>query len=195
MPNSDPRFLRSRTLFRHALVELALGGPEKISISDLCTRTGLERGTFYRHFRDLDELIADTIGDLADQRLDARRDGTAATEIFTEYLKHITEHWSLYRWALWQQRSGTTFIALHERMRSGTVMGFDELPIGDDRRDNDLLAAFAAGGVLGGILDWLRDDEPKLDAATLARWLLQAAGLQRSDPGSPLSGTIITENH
>ncbi|MFI8778124.1 TetR/AcrR family transcriptional regulator [Brachybacterium paraconglomeratum] len=157
----------------------------------------MERATFYRHFRHLDDLIADTVGHLADQRLSELRDArdgekeprVVEAEIFTAYLEHIAEHWRLYRWALWQQRSGATFIALLERMRSGSAMGLDGIVLDSDLgvQDDRLLAGFAAGGMLGGILEWLRDDEPEQEPEQLAARLFSASGLGRSPSGTTVN--------
>jgi AcrR family transcriptional regulator len=183
--NDDPRFVRTRVLLRDALLELSRDDPQTITISQLCQVTGVERATFYRHFSNVDGLISDTLAALADARLaeweqveaDAidRRD--VAREIFVAYLRHITEYWGLYRWALWQQQSGATLLALHDRLRSGSAIELQLLAGSSASPEEDAyLPGFLAGGLVGALLEWLRDDEPRRSPEQLASWLMNPGG-------------------
>src|SRR5687768_16569034 len=65
--NTDPRYVRSRLKLRKAFLELAHEDPDKLSVSAVCERTGVDRATFYRHFDTMDDLVADALGDLSDR--------------------------------------------------------------------------------------------------------------------------------
>ena len=55
----DPRIARSRAALREAFITLVEErGIDGFSVGDLCTSAGLNRGTFYNHFRDKDSLLA-----------------------------------------------------------------------------------------------------------------------------------------
>ncbi len=55
----DPRIARSKAALREALIELTEErGLEGFTVGDLCARAGLNRGTFYNHFKDKDNLLA-----------------------------------------------------------------------------------------------------------------------------------------
>ncbi len=55
----DPRIARSRAALREAFVELVeQRGLDGFSVGDLCSRAGLNRGTFYNHFHDKENLLA-----------------------------------------------------------------------------------------------------------------------------------------
>lgn len=55
----DRRIARSRRALRAALIELVEErGVDGFSVNDLCARADLNRGTFYNHFRDKEDLIA-----------------------------------------------------------------------------------------------------------------------------------------
>ena len=56
--SSDRRIARTKRAFRTALIELIKEqGIEGFTVNDLCARADLNRGTFYNHFRDKDDLI------------------------------------------------------------------------------------------------------------------------------------------
>lgn len=55
----DPRIARSRAALREAFIALVeQRGLDGFSVGDLCTRAGLNRGTFYNHFHDKENLLA-----------------------------------------------------------------------------------------------------------------------------------------
>ena len=58
-PERDPRIARSRAALREAFIALVEErGIDGFSVGDLCTSAGLNRGTFYNHFRDKESLLA-----------------------------------------------------------------------------------------------------------------------------------------
>lgn len=55
----DRRITRSKRALRDALIELMEErGFDGFSVNDLCARADLNRGTFYNHFHDKDQLLA-----------------------------------------------------------------------------------------------------------------------------------------
>lgn len=55
----DRRITRSKKALRRALIELMEErGFDGITVNDLCVQADLNRGTFYNHFRDKDDLLA-----------------------------------------------------------------------------------------------------------------------------------------
>lgn len=55
----DRRITRSKKAFRDAMVALMKErGFDGFSVNDLCERADLNRGTFYNHFKDKDDLLA-----------------------------------------------------------------------------------------------------------------------------------------
>lgn len=62
MNHLDPRVARSRKKLGDALVSLTLeDGFENLSITAVLKRSNVGRATFYRHFRNLDELLTYTL--------------------------------------------------------------------------------------------------------------------------------------
>lgn len=59
MDCEDRRITRSKRALRAALIELMEErGFDGFTVNDLCARADLNRGTFYNHFHDKDQLIA-----------------------------------------------------------------------------------------------------------------------------------------
>lgn len=56
--STDRRIARSKRALRSALIELIEErGLDDVSVNDLCVRADLNRGTFYNHFHDKDDLV------------------------------------------------------------------------------------------------------------------------------------------
>ncbi|MFB7860169.1 TetR/AcrR family transcriptional regulator [Rhodococcus qingshengii] len=166
---------------RIAFLELAHEDPTKLSVSAVCERTQVDRATFYRHFESIDDLVADALGDLAEQasvRWEATSTGsgdqiTETTEIFRNYLAHIVENWALYQWALSPGGSARTMHALLSRFAHSIAVEIHKLDPNLTPEERDLRAAFAAGGLLGVCIDWLSTDKPHYSPEELTTKILQ----------------------
>lgn len=63
----DRRITRSKRALRDALIELMEERSfDGFSVNDLCERADLNRGTFYNHFRDKDDLLAQLEAEVMD---------------------------------------------------------------------------------------------------------------------------------
>lgn len=195
MENNDPRFVRTRLKLRDAILQLAAEDPERITISEVCGMTGVDRATYYRHFSDLDALIADTIGAQIDEAADrwleladgSGEQGEISNELMTKFLEHIVEHWKLYRWALWRQSSHHTILAILRRLTEGAVVEMKAL---NPRRDSDSIlreAAYHGGATLGTLLHWLEAEHPKIGPVELARWINAATNTHSLAALDPLA--------
>lgn len=181
MENNDPRYVRSRLKLRAAFLELAHEDPERLSVSAVCDRTGIDRATFYRHFDAMDDLVADALGDLADKstsQWEATSTGSGSqfeesSAIFTNYLHHIEENWRLYRWALGPSGSMKTVHALLARAARGIAFEFQKLDPTMPAAERDLRAAYSAGGIFGIYVQWLSTDAPAYSSAELATQILR----------------------
>lgn len=68
--NEDRRIVRSKRALRDALISLMeTKGFEAITVNDLCSAADLNRGTFYNHFSDKEQLLAsfeeEVLGDIS----------------------------------------------------------------------------------------------------------------------------------
>lgn len=59
MKTSDQRVRLTKMLLRRALTELLKQKPvQSISVKELCEKAGIHRGTFYAHYTDIFDLLA-----------------------------------------------------------------------------------------------------------------------------------------
>ena len=80
----DRRILRSKRALRDALIELMEERSfDGFSVNDLCERADLNRGTFYNHFRDKDDLLAQLEAEVMDDldRLQAQMQNLTVREL------------------------------------------------------------------------------------------------------------------
>lgn len=189
LQNTDPRYVRSRLKLRAAFLEIAHEDPDGLSVSAICERTGVDRATFYRHFESMDDLVADALGDLADEATnewEATSTGSGtqlaeSSEIFVGYLRHIEENWRLYRWALSPNGSAKTMHALIERSARGVAGELTRLNLGLSDEEIAFRARFASGGLLGACLHWLSTDAPACSPEELATRILRISDQHLAD--------------
>ncbi|GAA4991140.1 hypothetical protein GCM10023205_73790 [Yinghuangia aomiensis] len=197
MRENDPRFRRSRRLMREALVELAREGPENLTVSAICQATGVDRATFYRHFPDLEHLVADTLAYLADEsatRWETSSSGGTArgpessAVVLSQYFAHIKENWALYRWALGGSGSAAALHGILDRTRRAIESELLVVHQGEPETDLHRRATFAAGAVLGTILGWLAEPNPA-PAEEMAAWTVSEIDSRLVYPAlAPLGG-------
>ena len=80
----DRRILRSKRALRDARIELMEERSfDGFSVNDLCERADLNRGTFYNHFRDKDDLLAQLEAEVMDDldRLQAQMQNLTVREL------------------------------------------------------------------------------------------------------------------
>ncbi|WP_313539999.1 TetR/AcrR family transcriptional regulator [Leifsonia aquatica] len=176
MDNTDPRYVRSRLKLRSAFLELAREDPDKLSVSSVCERTGVDRATFYRHFETIDDLVADALGDLANQATvewESTTTGSGtqfdeAFEITAAYLSHIEQNWRLYQWALGPTGSAKTIHALLDRTMHAVAFEFAKLDHSLTEEERAFRASYTAGGLLGVCIQWLSTETPSYTSRELA---------------------------
>lgn len=88
--------VRSRKLIKASLGDLLQEKPlDKITVTDVVARAGINRGTFYAHYRDIpdviDHLIQETFTRLRKALSDAPKDMSALPRILTRQLRDIME--------------------------------------------------------------------------------------------------------
>ncbi|WP_330286125.1 TetR/AcrR family transcriptional regulator [Streptomyces sp. NBC_00576] len=175
-PAGDRRVRRTHAALQGALIKLVeeqdLG---QISVADVAEQAGVNRTTFYDHYRDVHELAeaacTSTIDTLIDSlpALDpapADPDADPARSLVA-FFENLAEHAGLYRSLLGPQ--GSARVTDHIRSRiSATVHVAMRLNAGAPPESvtptdipHDVPAAFTAGALLGVATDWLQRDSPR----------------------------------
>ncbi len=90
---SDLRVEKSRAVIKNALVEL-MGEKElsKISISEISRCARINRKTFYRHYRNVDDVIADMENEILDEFSAAFRSSVLDVGKIVRNLSRVVEH-------------------------------------------------------------------------------------------------------
>ncbi len=198
----DLRIRRTHRVLRAAMLELIVEkGFAATSVSDLTARAMVNRATFYRHYRDKDDLLEQIIANMLDEL--TRSVGPAAPHdtpvvplnealrAMRRVFEHVAEHSALYR-ALMGARGSRAFDAqvrayvetlLRQRWQIGrrgrSVTGIPE----------DVGIAFSTSAFLGAMAWWLESGMP-YPPDQMAGWLaglfvlgpVQAAGWNVSSP-------------
>ncbi|MBX3085325.1 MAG: TetR/AcrR family transcriptional regulator [Anaerolineae bacterium] len=177
----DPRVRKTRRGLQEALVRLILKkGYDAISIQDIATEAETARVTFYRHYRDKEELLTDCLDTLYQdlvqktERLN-RDDVLRGISPVSALYEHIEEQETLYR-ILFSSRGSQTvlerlryYIATRsmEAIQESGRAPHEDVPL-------DIIANHAASAQLGLAIWWLEHDKP-YPARYMARislWLM-----------------------
>jgi len=166
----DRRVQRTRKLLCDSLMALILEeGYDEISIQDITNKANLGRATFYLHFKDKDELLAEVIDQFLSDFLENvpqfsqnqwRLDDTKS---IAKLFNFAAEHYDLYRILIIGSGGITASRQLHhmvaENVKACMQKEIDEfnaepvLPL-------DFIADFSAGMLLATIYWWLDKDLP-----------------------------------
>jgi AcrR family transcriptional regulator len=175
-PVGDRRVRRTHAALQGALIQLVeeqeLG---QISVADVAERAGVNRTTFYDHYRDVHELAeaacTSTIDTLIESvpALDstsAKPDADPASSLVA-FFENLADHAGLYRSLLGPQ--GSARVIDHIRRRISTTVhvavrvnsGAAPDSVASADIPHDVPAAFIAGALLGVANDWLQRDRPR----------------------------------
>ncbi|UOR00246.1 TetR/AcrR family transcriptional regulator [Leucobacter allii] len=186
----DPRAAHTRRLLEDAVLALAAERPlDEIPVTDIVARAGVNRSSFYQHYADREELLAQALESLEDAaaRISAPVAvlGDGPPPELLRFAAHFAEHAALYRQALGPHGSARVAARVRARtlelVREGIALDSQvqdpALPLG--------IAAAGTAGALHGIIDaWLAID-PLPDAAVAAEWMWRTltAGGRAARPG------------
>lgn len=187
--SDDLRVKKTRRGLQAALIRLILRkGYDSISIQDIAEEAETARITFYRHYRDKEELLTDCLNGLYEELIEKTERvskegllrGYSPVQVLYE---HIEEQETLYR-ILFSSRGTHTVI---ERLRHHVALtGLDNLQRSGNTPPNiplDIIAYHAASAQIGLAIWWLEHGKP-YPAAYMARislWLTFSGVLTAMD--------------
>lgn len=156
--------LRSQRMLRDAFVSLlAEKEVERITVSDVTRRADLNRGTFYSHYANMDALLRDVLGVLADQLYEVvdrslADDFLENPEPVLELVSHYLNQDRVLFEAILRSGNADAFVsgvhrAILSRVRASLGLVKDEV----DEQDNARLvqAEFIAGGLVSVYRAWI----------------------------------------
>jgi AcrR family transcriptional regulator len=193
----DRRTLRSRRALREAFAALAAErGLGNFSVSDLSERADLNRGTFYAHYKDMDDLLASFEDEIVSSLLHyenqlqkiklselvAAKISGKPPAVAIQLFAALNEHAPLLR-VLLCERGDAAFQA---RMRDGVCANLVRGVLHKKYRDKptsltEYYIAYYAAGALGLIQNWLCREHPE-PPEEIARIMLAVLFLKPGDP-------------
>lgn len=170
---TDLRVRRTRKLLRDALVGLLMEKDfEIITVSDIAEQAMVNRATFYRHFRDKDDLLLHGIDDVLED-IDARLsqpisdsgqlNHEAPRTNLRLMLTHIRHHAAFYKVMLGQNIAGIFGNRLRDYLRDVVANRWRVLEKQHMIKATmplDLILDFYASGYIGAISWWVSQDCP-----------------------------------
>lgn len=166
----DRRITRTRAQLRDSLWDLILKqGYDAITISDITDHADLGRTTFYLHYKDKDDLLTQSIDEVAAelvQRLDAFQPGVGKLKPATELIfQHAAENAEFYQILLQGHGVETTTGRVQEIINHHITVGFEQAlkPFGGEKSLSlplPLLIQFFSTSLLGIVIWWLENEMP-----------------------------------
>lgn len=197
--SDDPRIRKTRKGLQDAFVRLIMrSGYDAISIQDIAAEAQTARVTFYRHYRDKEELLKDCLNTLYED-LSAKTERMSAAGMLSGYspvsvlYEHIEEREELYR--ILFSSHGTH--AVMERLREAIANHALKTMRGDERTRNlnippEIVANHVASAQLGLAIWWLDHNKPYPASymAQISLWLslmgfFEAVGVSGFKPPLP----------
>ncbi len=164
---TDARVVQTRQALRRALLELIATAPlERITIRQIAARADVSYNTFFRHYKDKDELVKELITDELSQLIElsiSTLDATDSTEAARALCRFVERHEALWSTLLTGGAANTLrdeFIRLLRHKAPSRVSGTSRLPV-------DIGVKLVAVGTLELLTWWLEQSE-RLPAEQIA---------------------------
>jgi len=173
MQKLDRRVRRTRRRLRDALIELVLDkGYDNITIQEITDRADLSRATFYLHYKDKDELLANSLEEMLDELVNSVSDMIFKPEYEPgdEHppsllaFRHVSEYADLYR-SLLGDKGVTSVIYRTLNYLSGVYEKQLTVPMEKQAIEAPVVPIHVAARSLAGALFaivswWLENDMP-----------------------------------
>ena len=166
-------------LIEKASAAIRLHGPDNISVAALMAKVGLTHGGFYAHFKSKDDLVAETITYLLEERVEAFEKSLEGADLSVALANYIDSYLSpMHRDT---REKGCAIAALN-----GDVA----------RMSNDTKALFELGiqrsiNILSDILIKLNKADPKELAGSMLTEMVGALAVSRTLSNSELSEWLL----
>ena len=168
---------RSIRLRKEAFMELLAEKPyESITVSDVARKADLNRGTFYAHFDNVDDLMRSVMADTADTISEflSKAMETGFLEnplpVLTQVGEYLDQNRELTR-KLVESRSVEPFLLALENRFRGWVQQRIPADTPQEKRASALLTDYLAGGVLHTYRSWLVGDYPGVEIDEVNKYL------------------------
>lgn len=158
----DLRIIKTKTALHQALLQLLQKkNLKKISITEICRTANVNRGTFYLHFSDVDDLFTEIFKEIMNNlRLSYQEPHVQTPSFKVEMLnpntikifQHIHKNIAFYEIIISKNVPMMYYYLLFEEIN---ILVKKDIII-EDSIDEDIYAAYHANTILGIILHWYK---------------------------------------
>ena len=184
--NLTERGERTQRLLSETLMQLiAEKGYDKITVKDITSQAGIDRTTFYLHFKDKDDLFSKSQRHLVEELLSIRQTSQQPYPLATFIFEHMSRHADAYL-ALFE--SGENIFTLSQQDFSKDFFRplLEEIFAGNKpEHDHEigLLMGYFSGALRGMARWWLRAGQPYAPAEMGRRYVeMTVKGLDSLQP-------------
>lgn len=159
----DPRVLRTRQLLRHAFTDLAQEKSCELTVREITDRAGINRATFYAHFKNFDEFMGYVVDEAFRDILAARLPADAGFSPANVRHLGLAVHESMSMFTHPRSSGDTRQISMFEARVQQYVyrillnwLGSVPVKPNERRIDPKLKAAAMSWSLFGVAMDWDR---------------------------------------
>jgi AcrR family transcriptional regulator len=167
----DPRKRRTRQLIRDAFLSLIREkGFDAVSIQDITDRAGLNRATFYLHYKDKHDLmmtlmqdVLDTLSTLPMPFVPSRPpepDPERLGNFFVSLFEHVAQHADFYRVMLVEGSVAPFASQMQEYIEQFGLRWFARARSRQFSVPPEVVMSYLSGAYMGMIKWWLKHDMP-----------------------------------
>jgi hypothetical protein len=177
---NDLRVIKTKRGLREAFIRLLLvKGYDAISIQDIATEAEAARVTFYRHYKNKEELLLDGLNVVSEELVE-RMKQVSSKEIQKEYIplmvfyEHIQEKEELYQILFSSQGAQFLVKRLKALIAQRTKIQIEEnIPEEQLLVPIEIIANHIGSAMIGLVVWWLENDKPYSPEymAQLSYWL------------------------
>jgi AcrR family transcriptional regulator len=189
-PNpNDPRIKKTRRDLRAAFIRLILQkGYDSISIQEITEEAETARITFYRHYRDKEELLTDCLNELYEELVEKTEreiaiGADAKSSAFQVFYEHLEAQEQLYRILFSSMGTQTVVNRMRQYMAQRLIENLDTFVERSARPaiPDEIIAFHLVSAHLGLGIWWLENNKPyPVEYLTQISMWLSFAGLLRS---------------
>jgi AcrR family transcriptional regulator len=176
----DRRIQRTRQLLRDALMQLIVEkGYDTLTVQDITDRADVARTTFYLHYKDIDDLLFNSVAEMYEDLMTSGEPFRIPIEgepgsgnINAADFEHVQKHADFYRAMLSAHGSMNFLLRVLDYLAQLTLRNCTEtLPPGiQPRVPLDLFAYFWAGAEIGTMIWWLKQNNLRHSPEEMARF-------------------------
>lgn len=169
MNKNDLRVIKTKNALFETLTNLMKEKTfEEIKVSDICNKALINRSTFYAHYSDKYELLADAIQNLKNSlisELKANNNISNTKEYYLNlisiFLNHIENKKDIYLSIMINNRNSIMVDIIYDVLDHDVNMHLKELEKKDTQKvPANILAKFYIGAVFNVALEFLKKDSP-----------------------------------